>query len=176
MRLRSKYSFFSLTALMGLVVLMSYVIGAKKNQKKLGGELPVKPTKKVIMDDTEWKEKLTPEQYRILRKAGTERPYGEVYSTFKKQGSGKYACAGCDTELFSSNEKFDSKDFIQFCASKGRVEYKDKFYTLLLAPLQNFYLKPNRGKTQLRIAMVESPSHIKKIPKILKKLFYTYFR
>ncbi len=109
MRLRSKYSFFSLTALMGLVVLMSYVIGAKKNQKKLGGELPVKPTKKVIMDDTEWKEKLTPEQYRILRKAGTERPYGEVYSAFKKQGSGKYACAGCDTELFSSNEKFDSK-------------------------------------------------------------------
>jgi peptide-methionine (R)-S-oxide reductase len=61
------------------------------------------------MDDTEWKEKLTPEQYRILRKAGTERPFGEVYSTFKKQGLGKYVCAGCDTELFSSNEKFDSK-------------------------------------------------------------------
>ena len=61
------------------------------------------------MDDTEWKEKLTPEQYRILRKAGTERPFGEVYSTFKKQGLGKYVCAGCDTELFSSKEKFDSK-------------------------------------------------------------------
>ena len=74
------------------------------------------------------------------------------------------------------NEKFDSKDFIQFCASKGRVKYKDKFYTLLLAPLQNFYLKPNRGKTQLRIAMVESPSHIKKIPIVLKSFFYTYFR
>ena len=44
------------------------------------------------MDDTEWKEKLTPEQYRILRKAGTERPFGEVYSTFKKQGLGKYVC------------------------------------------------------------------------------------
>ena len=36
------------------------------------------------------------------------------------------------------NEKFDSKDFIQFCASKGRVEYKDKFYTLLLAPFKTF--------------------------------------
>ena len=48
--------------------------------------------------------KLTPEQYRILREAGTERPYGDVYNTFKKQGGGKYFCAGCDTELFSSNE------------------------------------------------------------------------
>ena len=38
-----------------------------------------------------------------------ERPFGEVYNTFKKQGIGKYVCAGCDTELFSSNEKFDSK-------------------------------------------------------------------
>ena len=65
--------------------------------------------KKVEMDDTEWKKKLTPEQYRILRKAGTERPYGDVYNTFKKQGGGKYFCAGCDAELFSSNEKFDSK-------------------------------------------------------------------
>jgi len=74
------------------------------------------------------------------------------------------------------NEKFDSKDFVQFCASKGRVEYKDKLYTLLLAPLQNFYLKSNRGKTQLRIAMVESPSHIKKIPIVLKSLLFTYFR
>ena len=64
---------------------------------------------KVEMDDTEWKKKLTPEQYRILRKAGTERPFGEVYNTFKKQGAGKYVCAGCNTELFSSNEKFDSK-------------------------------------------------------------------
>ena len=50
------------------------------------------------------------------------------------------------------------------------MEYKDKFYTLLLAPLQNFYLKPNRGKTQLRIAMVESPSY-KKDTNNTKKLF-----
>ena len=67
------------------------------------------PTNKIIMDDAKWKEKLTPEQYRILRKAGTERPFGEVYSEFKNQGTGTYVCAGCDTELFSSNEKFDSK-------------------------------------------------------------------
>ena len=66
--------------------------------------------KQVKVDKTEeqWKESLTPEQFRILRKAGTERPNGKVYDEFKKQGSGVYFCAGCDTELFSSNEKFDS--------------------------------------------------------------------
>lgn len=68
-----------------------------------------KTNKKLVMDDSEWKKKLSPEQYRILRQAGTERPFGEVYKKFKDQGVGKYVCAGCDTELFSSNEKFDSK-------------------------------------------------------------------
>ena len=70
-----------------------------------------------------------------------------------------------------AKKNFDSRDFIQFCASKGKVEYKDKVYTLLMAPLENFYLKSNKGKTQLRLAMVETPAQIKKIPTILKKLF-----
>jgi len=58
--------------------------------------------------DEEWKDQLTAEQYRILRKAGTERPNGKIYKEFKAQGIGVYFCVGCDTELFSSNEKFDS--------------------------------------------------------------------
>ena len=65
--------------------------------------------RKVEKTDEEWKKTLTPEQYRILRKAGTERPNGEVYDEFKKQGAGTYFCAGCDAELFSSKEKFDSR-------------------------------------------------------------------
>ena len=68
-----------------------------------------KTQKKLVMEESEWKKKLSPEQYRILRQAGTERPFGDVYKKFKDQGLGKYVCAGCDTELFSSNEKFDSK-------------------------------------------------------------------
>ncbi|MEM9017085.1 MAG: peptide-methionine (R)-S-oxide reductase MsrB, partial [Verrucomicrobiota bacterium] len=55
-----------------------------------------------------WKEALTPEQFRILREDGTERSYGKVYDEFKKQGAGTYYCAGCNAELFSSDEKFDS--------------------------------------------------------------------
>ena len=69
---------------------------------------PAQPTNTVSKTDAEWKEELTPEQYRVLRQAGTERPFGEVYEQFTKQGGGTYYCAGCGAELFSSNEKFDS--------------------------------------------------------------------
>lgn len=75
-------------------------------------ELSKSPEKIVNPDSLpaeEWKNKLTPEQYRILRQAGTERPGGPVYDQFKKQGSGTYHCAGCGTALFSSNQKFDAR-------------------------------------------------------------------
>lgn len=71
-------------------------------------EAPVEPTGKVEKTEEEWKKELTPEQYRILREAGTERANGEVYKEFKKQGEGAYHCAGCGALLFSSKEKFDS--------------------------------------------------------------------
>lgn len=95
--------------IVALSIFFGYAIAANKTESKLEKKVTKTQTEKVEMDDTEWKKKLTPEQYRILRKAGTERPFGDVYKTFKKQGSGKYVCAGCNTELFSSNEKFDSK-------------------------------------------------------------------
>ena len=58
--------------------------------------------------DAEWKAQLSPEQYRVLRQAGTERPHGEAYKEFKHQGGGSYHCAGCGLLLFTSKEKFDS--------------------------------------------------------------------
>lgn len=67
-----------------------------------------KETKKVMKTEEEWKAQLTSEEFRILRKAGTERPNGKIYQEFKEHGVGVYFCIGCDTELFSSNEKFDS--------------------------------------------------------------------
>ena len=70
---------------------------------------PAKPTGPVEKSEEEWKKTLTPEQFRILRKAGTERANGQVYDEFKKQGAGTYYCAGCNAELFSSKEKFDSR-------------------------------------------------------------------
>ncbi|MBT8037705.1 MAG: peptide-methionine (R)-S-oxide reductase MsrB [Verrucomicrobiae bacterium] len=71
-------------------------------------QTPAQPEKPVKKSDDAWRKQLTPEQYRIARKGGTERPNGQVYQQFKKQGAGTYFCAGCDAELFSSKVKFDS--------------------------------------------------------------------
>lgn len=80
----------------------------KKSAMETIPEIPAEPAGKVVKTDAEWKKLLTPEQYRILREAGTERANGEVYKEFKHQGKGTYHCAGCGALLFSSNEKFDS--------------------------------------------------------------------
>lgn len=69
---------------------------------------PAQPTAAVEKSDEEWQKILTPEQYQILRKAGTERANGKVYEEFKNHGGGTYYCAGCNAELFTSKEKFDS--------------------------------------------------------------------
>ncbi|MCI0503333.1 bifunctional methionine sulfoxide reductase B/A protein [Candidatus Micrarchaeota archaeon] len=57
--------------------------------------------------DSEWKKKLTPEQYEILRKKGTEPPFSGKLLHNKE--SGVYACAACGAKLFLSDAKFDSK-------------------------------------------------------------------
>ncbi|MGA8259704.1 MAG: peptide-methionine (R)-S-oxide reductase MsrB [Arenicellales bacterium] len=61
---------------------------------------------KLNLSESEWREKLTPEQFQILRKAGTERAYSSPLNAEHAQGV--YHCAGCDLPLFDSGAKFDS--------------------------------------------------------------------
>ncbi|TAL10444.1 MAG: peptide-methionine (R)-S-oxide reductase [Nitrospirae bacterium] len=62
---------------------------------------------KITKTDAEWKALLTPEQYRVLRQEGTEKPFVNPYHNNKAPGI--YHCAGCDLPLFSSEHKYDSR-------------------------------------------------------------------
>ena len=63
-------------------------------------------SEKVYKTDEEWRQVLTPEQYRVLREKGTERPFTGEYEHTK--ATGVFRCAACGQELFLSDTKFDS--------------------------------------------------------------------
>jgi len=60
----------------------------------------------IVKTDAEWKKQLTPEQYAVSRKAGTENPYSGKY--WDNHDKGIYKCVSCDQELFKSETKFES--------------------------------------------------------------------
>ncbi len=63
-------------------------------------------TAKVTKTEDQWREELSPDQYAVLRKQGTEPAFSGQYWRTKEDGT--YRCAGCGTELFASDTKFDS--------------------------------------------------------------------
>lgn len=63
-------------------------------------------SEKIVKTEAQWRAQLSPEQYRVTREAGTERPFsGEFY---QHQGTGHYLCVCCDALLFDSGTKFDA--------------------------------------------------------------------
>ncbi len=88
-----KLSFFAL-----ILLLVSCQTTAQKKEKK--------ETFDVSKTEQEWKQQLSPLQFKVLRKAGTEPPFSSPLN--KKNEKGIYVCAACNTPLFKSKHKFDS--------------------------------------------------------------------
>lgn len=80
------------------------------------------------MDDNDWKQKLSEEQFYVCRLGGTEAPFSGAYN--KHYEEGKYMCVACGAELFDSTRKYDSgsgwPSFYE-AANKDNIELKDDF-------------------------------------------------
>jgi len=83
---------------------------------------------RVSLSDDEWRRRLTPEQFRVLRSSGTERPFCGTLLDNKKLGV--YTCAGCGLPLFASDAKFNSgtgwPSFFQPIAAENVAEHADQ--------------------------------------------------
>ena len=84
--------------------------------------------------DEEWKEKLSELEYHVLRKKGTEAPFAGEYTDFI--GNGVYYCKGCDVQLFSSEQKFQS--------SCGWPSFDDELDSANIEQIQDNSLGMNR--------------------------------
>ena len=108
--------------------------GQQSRQKSIGGlaieENSPERKDKLVLSDEEWQKRLTPEQFQVTRKAGTERAFtGEYWDC---HDDGTYVCVCCDAPLFSSETKYESgtgwPSFTQPIAPDALVEYADESY------------------------------------------------
>ncbi len=96
-----------------------------------GARHPMGKIEKIHKSDAQWRELLTPEQYRVLRDEGTERPFSSPLNDEKRAGT--FVCAGCELPLFTAEMKYDSgtgwPSF--FTSIEGAVETKRDFKLIL---------------------------------------------
>jgi peptide-methionine (R)-S-oxide reductase len=93
----------TLTIIVISALLIAFVysqLESKPKEKKTMDKIPIEKT------EDEWKKELSPEQYRVLREKGTERPGTGEYNLHFEEG--EYKCAGCGTVLFGSDTKYES--------------------------------------------------------------------
>ncbi|ANM12404.1 MULTISPECIES: peptide-methionine (R)-S-oxide reductase MsrB [unclassified Rhizobium] len=88
------------------LLLMTTVFGALAVRASLAGKAIAGETFAVTHTDEEWHKLLTPDQFVILRQAGTENPFSSPLLHEERKGT--FACVGCEQKLFSSGTKFDS--------------------------------------------------------------------
>jgi peptide-methionine (R)-S-oxide reductase len=87
-----------------LLLLFIFQSCDSKAQKK--EDMPTETSFEIQKTDAEWKEVLTPEQYYVLRQAGTERPFSSQLNNVKEPGY--FVCAACQNPLYETKHKFDS--------------------------------------------------------------------
>lgn len=101
--------------------------GSKMKDDKQKKEIKEKSTSEVQLSEEEWKNILSPEQYRVIRQCGTEPPFSGKY--YNHHDTGTYACAACGNELFLSDAKYESgsgwPSFWQAVDSTKILELKD---------------------------------------------------
>lgn len=96
---------FVLPAIVGLVFVAGAVSFAQRGSVPTDEKSP-KRSDKLVLTDAEWKKRLTPAQYTILRGKGTERAFCGLF--WDNHENGTYSCAGCGLPLFDFHAKFDS--------------------------------------------------------------------
>lgn len=112
---------------MALAATFSLACQAQEKPKK------EKMAVKVQKSDEQWKQELSPDQYYILRQAGTERPFTGEYNLHFEDGN--YKCAGCDAVLFDSESKFESHcgwpSFDKVADNEAIIERVDKSHGMV---------------------------------------------
>jgi aspartate aminotransferase len=104
---------------------------------------------------------ITGELSRLLPRLIVSTPAASIYSVLDVRAVVKLG--------------FDAQDFVMYCARRGAVELEGHRYTLLVAPMAGFYRgSPNPGRTQMRIAYVESLETMRKVPILFRELLARY--
>ncbi|MCA8836630.1 MAG: peptide-methionine (R)-S-oxide reductase MsrB [Proteobacteria bacterium] len=129
---RRKFLLTSLALCAGFNSSMAEIIG--------GADATIQPLE---LDDDQWRQRLPEDVYRILRRAGTERPH--TSPLLKEKRAGHYLCAGCDLELFESQTKYDSRTGWPsfYDTIPGRIETELDF--LLIIPRTEYHCARCKG-------------------------------